>query len=533
METRIFGPPGTGKTTYMARQINNAISKHGGYKIIVSSFTRAAAQELTSRDLPLDQERVGTLHSLCFRQLGHSEIAESHFKEWNEYYPAYALSKGKDTLDESPNESMNMTSGDKVFRDYQICRAQLRPRELWPLSVQGFAAKWEEWKHESYYIDFTDMIELAYRDVSGTPLGATIGFFDEVQDFTPMQLTLIRKWAKDMEFVLLAGDDDQCIYSFAGATPDAFLDPPLPDTQKRVLSQSFRVPGKIHTVAQRWIKQLARREEKQYSPRDEEGELRGINKGNWFRPEYAIHDAEKYLVQGKSVMFLASCSYMLRPLVAVLRKEGIPFHNPYRRTRGDWNPLAISKGNTAADRIMAFLRPDEEAWGKSSRWWTQTDVNSWGTMLRAKETMIKGAKTKLQQMSGSEDVSISQLAELFRPEVMDKILDMDLQWYAKNITAARANALHYAINVVEKLGAKKLREKPQIVIGTIHSVKGGQADAVYLFPDLSRAGMMEWSGAARDSIIRQFYVGMTRARESLVLCPPAGVTRVPLGGLIR
>jgi superfamily I DNA/RNA helicase len=56
--------------------------------------------------------------------------------------------------------------------------------------------------------------------------------------------------------------------------------------------------------------------------------------------------------------------------------------------------------------------------------------------------------------------------------------------------------------------------------GTIHSVKGGEADAVFLFPDLSRSGDLAYRryGADRDSVIRLFYVGMTRARKSLYLC---------------
>jgi superfamily I DNA/RNA helicase len=51
-------------------------------------------------------------------------------------------------------------------------------------------------------------------------------------------------------------------------------------------------------------------------------------------------------------------------------------------------------------------------------------------------------------------------------------------------------------------------------------VKGGQADVVYLFPDMSQAGDAQYGrdGAPRDSVIRQFYVGATRAREKLYIC---------------
>ena len=59
-----------------------------------------------------------------------------------------------------------------------------------------------------------------------------------------------------------------------------------------------------------------------------------------------------------------------------------------------------------------------------------------------------------------------------------------------------------------------------MIVGTIHSVKGGEADVVYLFPDLSQAGAAQYerSGAPHDSVIRLFYVGATRARETLYIC---------------
>ncbi len=44
---------------------------------------------------------------------------------------------------------------------------------------------------------------------------------------------------------------------------------------------------------------------------------------------------------------------MLKPLVQVLRKNGIPFHNPYRKSNGWWNPLRIGKrASTANARVF-------------------------------------------------------------------------------------------------------------------------------------------------------------------------------------
>jgi superfamily I DNA/RNA helicase len=79
--------------------------------------------------------------------------------------------------------------------------------------------------------------------------------------------------------------------------------------------------------------------------------------------------------------------------------------------------------------------------------------------------------------------------------------------------------MEYPLAVAKIRGTQTLREKPRICVGTQHSTKGGQADVVILIPDLSPSGMREWTrpGDGRDGIIRTFYVGMTRAREKLLM----------------
>jgi Ni2+-binding GTPase involved in maturation of urease and hydrogenase len=68
-EYRIFGPPGTGKTTNLTRQIRRAVDRYGAESILVTSFSRGAAAELAGRDLPISADRVGTLHSHCWHAL--------------------------------------------------------------------------------------------------------------------------------------------------------------------------------------------------------------------------------------------------------------------------------------------------------------------------------------------------------------------------------------------------------------------------------------------------------------------------------
>jgi superfamily I DNA/RNA helicase len=213
-ETKIFGPPGTGKTTYLSKQIQNATQFTDPKNIMVASFTKAAAQEMAGRELPIPEENIGTLHAMCYRALGMPELAETHVKKFNEAFPDYAIKVTSANTDESAIDQHHETKGDEFYSQLQIYRAKMVPRENWMESVRGFAKAWDQFKKDNDCLDFTDLIEKATQEMIFTPNNTTIGIFDEVQDFTALEMRLIRQWGKQYDYFLLAGDDDQTLYSF-------------------------------------------------------------------------------------------------------------------------------------------------------------------------------------------------------------------------------------------------------------------------------------------------------------------------------
>jgi superfamily I DNA/RNA helicase len=88
------------------------------------------------------------------------------------------------------------------------------------------------------------------------------------------------------------------------------------------------------------------------------------------------------------------------------------------------------------------------------------------------------------------------------------------------VSAEFCDRIKFPVAIAARSGPQALFETPRVTVGTIHSVKGGQADVVFLFPDLSRAGDEQYqiAGPQQDSVIRVFYVGATRARETLYIC---------------
>jgi DNA helicase-2/ATP-dependent DNA helicase PcrA len=570
----IYGPPGTGKTASLSRQVGRAVEKFGK-SVLVCSYTRAAATEIASR-VKLPRENVGTLHAVCYRALGHPQLTAKKLKTFVEGNPAWRLSGTDGDMDDPYREKGGATPGDLAMAHMDLLRARMVPRVGWPASVQAFAKSWDDWKNACGLMDFTDLLEVCLRDSETAPGAPAIGFADEVQDSPKLQLALLWKWGQRMQKLVCALDDDQAIYAWCGATPDGFFDLPIPEANKLFLRQSYRVPAAVHGLALSWVKHLSRRQEKEYLPRREVGEDDGLGdvvEGEvkslpytFKYPEPLIGAIQPYLDAGKSVMFLGSCSYMIDPLKAVLRREGIPFHNPYRTKRGDWNPLmpGSAKKTMPVDRVLAFLRMDRETWPvpeaeaalvDPDEWavpeeaetppppaWTWNDVRLWAGVLQAKGVLRRGAKEWLESLKGNaepfsawelgrwlEDGAREELGDLFFNSPSD--IQAALTWWLSRCLADKRKSLEFPVRVAGLRGGSALRKRPQITVGSIHSVKGGEAQVVVLFPDLSPSGMREWTGPRedQDSIIRLFYVAITRTKETLIICRPASCQCVNLG----
>lgn len=499
---------------------------------MVTSFTRTAALEVKGRNLPIPDKMVGTLHSMAYRAIDSPAMHLSQIKDWNDTHPSYALTGGgSGSVEEAPAEWTGATDGDKIMADVDILRAKMLPVEGWPESRRHFFQLWQEWKAEAGVIDFTDMLEVALESTTEAPGRPEVIFADEQQDSTPLELELLRKWGEKADRVILAGDDDQCLYRFRGADPKALIDLPVPEHDRIILGQSYRVPAEVLKVADRWVHTITHRQEKAYLPRDADGAVT-VTAAN-FASEDMVAEITRRIDAGKSVMCLASCGYMLDKLKGHLRRFGVPFWNPYRPTRGDWNPMHMGTERTtsATERLLAYLVMDEEAFGDASRLWTGRDVKAWASFIKSTGVFRRGAKGVIEGLPDRE-LSYEEVAGLFAStEELEAAVEPSLEWFASHLTAQGAKALEFPIQVYRQRGPSALTERPGVMLGTVHSFKGAEADSVLLCPDLSYSASKEWGkapGEARDSVIRLFYVAMTRAREELVVCAPSGAFAVDL-----
>jgi DNA helicase-2/ATP-dependent DNA helicase PcrA len=563
-EFHILGPPGTGKTTYLTKQIQSARAKHGDGGVLVVSFTKAAAAEIGGRvdgadsgatrrrtyrgggytynpDEPgysgdsapqgATEKRVGTLHSILYHQLGRPEIADTKAAKWNEDVdPAYHISGSSNSkgLDEPEWGQAGKHAGDKLFASIQKLRARMIDEQFWPMAERAFWKKWRAWKVKNDLVDFTDLIARGVEEDIAPPPGVRVGIVDEAQDFTKLELTLIRKWTQFFETTVLAYDDDQALYEFKGAVADTLVESLPPKEMRRVLSQSYRVPRAVHALADDWIQQITNRAPKEYKPRDFEGEVVPCY-ANSRHPEPMFEDLEQSISAGKSVMILGACSYMLQRSITELRRRGIPFHNPYRVTRGDWNPLRKTTTSVSA-RLGAFLQRNprfRDSEGEAMlHLWTAKEAWLFAEHLEADVFAFRGAKKQLSELAKlkEDEPQFIDDAEYFKEDHLPWLATGDMGAFQTHLLGTKKKPYSFALTIAQQ-NPKLLLETPRVVVGTVHSVKGGEADVVYVFPDLSPEGGKQWRPAhgskGRDNVRRLFYVAFTRARERLVLCQAA------------
>lgn len=512
----LFGPPGSGKTTTLVARVAKAVegSMYGG-DVLICSLTRTAAHEIAERvkeKVPgVEFPHVGTVHALALRALkaiGEDPrlvYEEEHVRDFNqETGRKLPLQLGSMLYDsEASNPHL------KRLAECDRLRAAETPLEKWPQPTVRFYNQWEAWKTSRGLMDFTDLIKRALVVCKEHPAAPRYIFVDEAQDLSRLEMSLINQWSKTTEKTIIAGDDQQALYEWRGASVRDFIDF-APATNTYVLPRSYRMSEAVYKQARVFGDAIRLKVEKTFEPVGEGGVVVR-------QPVTSmLYEMMKDTESGATVMLLASCGYMLNPHLKELRKLGVPYHNPYRsRSEGKtWNPLK----SKYADAYRAFLAPS-----RGQQLWTWAQFHSAVSMIRDLPAEL------LREVSANKTVRTQVDPDFIDRWGLDRFLasakagdyhDYFLTLTREHRLAASPTALApmaYLMRVMGMYGVEALYAVPKLIVGTIHSVKGGEADAVYVLPNISPEAFMQQGFNGKDSLLRTFYVGVSRARRKLVL----------------
>ena len=131
-------------------------------------------------------------------------------------------------------------------------------------------------------------------------------------------MSLLLQWASKARSLVIVGDPFQNLYEWRGSDSTVLTSIIGNAKRTRTLVQSYRVPREVYSEACRWVRPLIGDIDYDYKPRDHDGAV--VHNGPQLNnPEWLVNEIERDTRQFESVMLLASCSYMVTPVISVMR----------------------------------------------------------------------------------------------------------------------------------------------------------------------------------------------------------------------
>ena len=485
MKTIVLGPPGTGKTHTLLNKVDDYLKETDPDKVGYFAFTKKAANEAKERAMDKfnlsedDLPYFRTLHSLAFRRLGINKenvMQRRHYEDLGQkinlpldYNDYDEEETGLFTTKSDYLRIINLAKLRNITIDQQFNLGE-HNQDVEYDKLNIIANELDRYKKEYNLIDFNDMI-LDFVKSDKSPKFDVV-FIDEAQDLSRMQWDMVNHFNTNDSFI--AGDDDQAIFRWAGADVDSFIT----QTGKMLhLTQSMRIPRKVHDFAMKIIERVSNRIHKEWKPKTVEGSVRiyesfedvDLSKGEW--------------------MVLTRTRHMLDAIEETLKTRGLYFENKFKKSfEKDIQDAAIDWHNLLKGQLLNSKQLENIA--------KYMGPNHWH-------------KKKMKGMVKESFYGIDQL-------VKDYGLQMKLNWF-EAFNDCSTDRKEY-IRAMRRNG-ESLKDNPRIQLSTIHSVKGGEKQNVVLLTDLTHNTNKAYEKNPDDEN-RLFYVGATRTKENLHVIQP-------------
>lgn len=429
----VLGPPGTGKTTYLLSKVDEALKADVlPSKIGFLAFTKKAATEAMERALVkfhLPRKAFPyfrTLHSLAYQQLGLSMsqvMSRDHYKELGNIM-------GMDIQGYiNPNEGLvvSTTKDDRLVFLENLSRVKCVPLiDVWGETkddirfseLERYQRGLLEYKKARHLIDYTDMISRYIRDCEAPELEYL--FVDEAQDLSELQWQMVDKLVKKAANVIIAGDDDQAIYNWAGASVDRFLNL---EGNQTVLRNSHRIPQKVHEIANRVSNKIRKRYRKDFYSRDYTGDVQwhsnlstvDLSSGEWLvlaRNKYLLKEVQDICEQS-GYNFSASGIVNIDPKISY----AIKFWESYRKQS---TPLLPEDEDMLLEYMYRKNLTEDLPWDQ-----VFTKIN------KAKRERLLAMTRRGEDISKPPRIKISTIHGAKGGEADNVLLITDVSWKAK------------------------------------------------------------------------------------------------------
>lgn len=526
---QLIGGAGTGKTTRNMEAIEVLIADGvDPMEILFSSFTRAArqtaatrAEDITGVDAKslMQDGWFRTLQSICYRCLGIKSdqmiTDKKSSRDWlADVFQSDFSKTNLDSEDGYVVEDDSKNPINCVLREWSNARMALitADDDRWPVKSMernkaiSIIEQYEKRKRVDDRLDFADLAlhfvgirhevhTLIHEHPRCETPDVVACIFDEYQD-TPELLHLVAKRIVEesprVRQVWCSGDPFQSIFSFSGAS-HRWLMSGWNYNQHEVMQQSFRCSRSVLELGERTIQRCSDYFDRGIASREVEGSvLRHTSDGKKWKPD----PTEDWLVVGRT-------NYAVTQISKWLSLNNIPWISADGDNHGYVGPRKRRIG-----KVFHAIQNRQPINGND---WAYA-IGDIPVSFHGNALLKRGVKTAANSTEWQcpDEVTFDQLT---RHGATDHLLEM--------LQRGDWSAFDPAYKVFQRVASIHgidLALKPKIRAGTIHGVKGDEADNVLLYTKLS--GITESSmnnKITSDEEFRIWYVGITRARDNLVL----------------
>ena len=461
----------THNTRRLIEEVSKELETRRPEELAFVTFTRKGAEEGLRRVCsklmfePEDLPYFRTLHSLTFHALNLKGTQMFGRLDQRKFNKEFGYNVNRCEVDTgkvaATTDSLYLDFYD-MERSGALTSKQLAAADIEKAYYNQIVRDYEAYKAREEKVDFFDCL-IKYVE-NGEALPVKVAMIDEAQDITALQWKVIDKAFKKAEKIIIAGDDKQSIYAYSGARPD-FLIQLSKQFPVEHLSKSYRIPYSVYRLSVAITNFIGEKTEQKAEPRMENGEgmvmqLNELERILNFLDESCIkNDPDK-----TAWYILARNNCFLEEPKKVLEEALIPY----------WTADGFFMGGEIMKRLKDYENFKMEGYRDPKK------------------------KEDFQRKFGIEDFT--------QPFTETNLFTEGRKWV-------------YA-SYIEKYGLKKLEEmckwNPQVLVSTIHHVKGGEAKNVAIMLDTTR----KTKGNVFENIdeeLRILYVGVTRAKENLFL----------------